>query len=55
MKNGEVNNGCCEPFAVDLRDLAGVVLTIVNVKKHARYGYGDSGYYYGRNRKYYVS
>ncbi len=36
-------------------DLAGVVLTNVNVKKHARYGYGDSGYYYGRNRKYYVS
>jgi len=34
-------------------DLAGVVLSMVNVKKHSRYGYGDSGYYYGRNRKYY--
>lgn len=34
-------------------DLAGVVLSMVNVKKHARYGYGDSGYYYGRYRKYY--
>lgn len=34
-------------------DLAGVVLSMVNVKKHSRYGYGDSGYYYGRYRKYY--
>lgn len=36
-------------------DLAGVVLSMVNVRKHARYGYGDSGYYYGRYRKYYTS
>ena len=35
-------------------DLAGVVLSMVNVKKHSRYGYGDSGYYYGRYRKYYI-
>lgn len=35
-------------------DLAGVVLSMVNVKKHSRYGYGDSGYYYGRYRKYYT-
>lgn len=35
-------------------DIAGVVLSIVNVKKHARYGYGDSGYYHGRYRKYYA-
>jgi Mrp family chromosome partitioning ATPase len=34
--------------------LAGVVLTMVNVKKHAQYGYSDSGYYYGRVKKYYV-
>jgi capsular exopolysaccharide synthesis family protein len=34
--------------------LAGVALTMVNVKKHAQYGYGDSGYYYGRAKKYYV-
>jgi capsular exopolysaccharide synthesis family protein len=34
--------------------IAGVVLNIVNVKKHAQYGYGDSGYYYGRIKKYYV-
>lgn len=35
-------------------DIAGVVLSVVNVKKHARYGYGDSGYYHGRYRKYYA-
>ena len=34
-------------------DLAGVVLSQVNAKKHSRYGYGDSGYYHGRYRKYY--
>ncbi len=34
-------------------DVAGVLLTMVNVRKHARYGYGDSGYYYGRTRQYY--
>ena len=28
-------------------NLAGVVLSMVNVRKHARYGYADSGYYYG--------
>ena len=35
-------------------NLAGIVLSQVNAKKHARYGYGDSGYYYGRIKKYYV-
>ena len=35
--------------------LAGVVLSLVNAKKHAGYGYGDSGYYYGRVKKYYTN
>lgn len=35
-------------------DLAGVVLSRVNVRRHAGYGYGDSGYYYGSARKYYT-
>ncbi len=35
-------------------DIAGFALSRVNVKKHARYGYGDSGYYYGRYTKYYT-
>ncbi|GBD44965.1 Tyrosine-protein kinase etk [bacterium HR40] len=33
---------------------AGVVFTMVDVKKHAQYGYGDIGRYYGRTTKYYV-
>jgi polysaccharide biosynthesis transport protein len=32
--------------------VAGVVLTRVNVKKHARFGYGDAGYYYGKYKEY---
>ena len=42
-------------------DVAGVALSMVNVRKNARYGYGDSGYYYGygygssrRYRSYYT-
>lgn len=35
-------------------DLAGIVLTRVNVRRYAGYGYGDSGYHYsGRYRAYY--
>jgi polysaccharide biosynthesis transport protein len=35
-------------------DMAGLVLSRVNVRKHARYGYRDSGYYYDdRYTKYY--
>ena len=34
-------------------NLAGVVLAQVHAKKHAAYGYSDSGYYYGRINKYY--
>ena len=33
--------------------LAGAVLSAVNVRAHAQYGYGDSGYYYGTSSKYY--
>jgi capsular exopolysaccharide synthesis family protein len=36
-------------------DIAGVVLSRVDVKKHARYGYADSGYYRGSYAKYYVN
>jgi succinoglycan biosynthesis transport protein ExoP len=33
--------------------VAGVVLSRVNARKHATYGYGDNGYYYGRYSNYY--
>jgi exopolysaccharide transport family protein len=36
-------------------DIAGIVVARVDVKKHARYGYADSGYYQGSYRKYYVN
>jgi succinoglycan biosynthesis transport protein ExoP len=35
-------------------NLSGVVLSQVNVKKHAGYGYADSGLYNGELRKYYA-
>lgn len=34
-------------------DFAGIVLNQVDVRRHAEYSYSDSGYYYGRYRKYY--
>ncbi len=36
-------------------DIAGIVLARVDVKKHARYGYANSGYYHGYYRKYYIN
>ena len=35
--------------------LAGAVLTMVDTSKQAKYGYGDSGYYYNHYSKYYVN
>jgi capsular exopolysaccharide synthesis family protein len=35
-------------------NLAGIVLNGVDVRRHAEYSYSDSGYYYGRYRKYYA-
>ena len=34
--------------------MAGVVLSMVDARKHAQYGYGDSGTYYGPLKKYYT-
>jgi capsular exopolysaccharide synthesis family protein len=34
-------------------DIAGVALTLVDARLQAKYGYGDSGYYYRSYRKYY--
>jgi polysaccharide biosynthesis transport protein len=35
-------------------DVAGVSLTLVDAEQQAKYGYGDSGYYYHAYRKYYA-
>jgi capsular exopolysaccharide synthesis family protein len=34
-------------------NVAGAVLSRVNVSKHAAYGFGDAGYYYGHYNRYY--
>ncbi len=36
-------------------NLAGVILSRVDVKKHARYGYPDSGHYQGHYQRYYTN
>lgn len=38
----------------DLRKHVGVVLSQVNIRRHAKYGYGDYGYYYSKYRSYYT-
>jgi capsular exopolysaccharide synthesis family protein len=35
--------------------VAGVVLSRVNARRHASYGYGDAAYYYGRYSDYYAT
>ena len=35
--------------------IAGAVLSMVDSKKHARYGFADSAYYYGPVKRYYTS
>ncbi|MFO1156653.1 MAG: polysaccharide biosynthesis tyrosine autokinase [Rhodospirillales bacterium] len=35
--------------------IAGTVLSLVDSKKHARYGFADSAYYYGPVKRYYTS
>lgn len=36
-------------------NLAGVVLTMVDMKQQSKYGYGDPGYYYSEYKKYYTA
>jgi polysaccharide biosynthesis transport protein len=36
-------------------DIAGIVLSRVDLKRHARYSYADSGYYRGSYQKYYIN
>lgn len=51
---GLVRSGLKVALEADI-DLAGIVLTQVNTKKHASYGYHDYGYYYGKYKGYYSS
>ncbi len=36
-------------------EIAGVALVAVDMTKQAKYGYGDTGYYYGKYSRYYVN
>tara|TARA_R110002124_G_scaffold3271_4_gene22316 strand:- start:359 stop:2050 length:1692 start_codon:yes stop_codon:yes gene_type:complete len=36
-------------------EIAGIVMSAVDIEKQAKYGYGDGGYYYGRYSQYYVN
>ena len=51
--------GAAEESVQALREVniepAGAVLTMVDMKKHAQYGYGDIGQYYTQSQKYYVN
>ena len=38
----------------DLHKEIGIVLSQVDVRRHAKYGYGDYGYYYSKYRSYYT-
>lgn len=35
--------------------VSGIVLSMIDIKKHARYKYGDSSYYHGKAKKYYTN
>lgn len=56
---GQTMIGAAEESVQGLRDAgiepAGAVLTMVDMKKHAQYGYGDIGQYYTQSQKYYVN
>jgi polysaccharide biosynthesis transport protein len=56
---GQTMVGAAEESVQNLRDAgiepAGAVLTMVDMKKHAQYGYGDIGQYYTQSQKYYVN
>jgi succinoglycan biosynthesis transport protein ExoP len=45
--------GALTSFRANGGTLAGVVLTRVDLRKHATYGYGDFGYFYGHYHSYY--
>ncbi|MEZ5826813.1 MAG: polysaccharide biosynthesis tyrosine autokinase, partial [Geminicoccaceae bacterium] len=56
---GETVASAAEDSVQALRDVgiepAGAVITQVDIKRHAKYGYGDMGEYYSQSQKYYVN
>ena len=45
--------GALRSFRLSGGNLAGVILSRVDLRRHAMFGYGDSGYFYGRYGKHY--
>lgn len=56
---GETMPSAAEDSIKTLRDIdiepAGAVITQIDMKKHAQYGYSDVGEYYSKSQKYYVN
>ncbi len=50
---GEVARLSIEKLGLNGPHFTGAILSRVNVREHANYGYPDSGAYYGSLRKYY--
>jgi capsular exopolysaccharide synthesis family protein len=51
----EVVNYVAEQMDTVGARVSGIVLSMIDIKKHARYKYGDSSYYHGKSKKYYVN
>jgi len=55
---GETDEAAAVDSVQSLREIgiepAGAVFTMVDIRKHAQYGYGDIGRYYGKTTKYYI-
>jgi len=50
----EVANLGLDQVTTNAKHVAGVLLSMVDVRKHARYAYADSGIYVGQLKKYYM-
>ena len=59
LRWGSTVASAAEDSVQTLRDVgiepAGAVITQVDIKRHAKYGYGDMGEYYSQSQKYYVN
>lgn len=50
----QIVTGALKLLRTNGRSIAGVVLSRINIRRHAVYGYGDAAYYYGHYSDYYA-